>query len=197
MASPDAPNNDLVWLLHQVGQGNRAAMAEIADQYAGRLYGYAFRRVSNEQDAEDLVQITMLEIWSDAGRCTGQSSSEVEGWIFRICHNKIVDFWRRHSTAMKYLDKLGLSQDQGASSIESMTNISLVLLPALEEALKSEKESIRKECEMIIDLHFVEQFSRKEIAAILNCSVETIDRRIGLIQSKCAPIYHGVSEDEL
>ena len=73
---------------------NRLRSGELYDQYADRIYAYIYRRVGQAEVAEDLtgqVFMRMLEAIR-----TGQGwRSSFSGWLYRIAHNLVIDYYRR------------------------------------------------------------------------------------------------------
>ena len=54
------PPNSLESQLDKVKLGDSAAFAEIYDQYAARIYGFASHMIGSREDAEDITQDTFF-----------------------------------------------------------------------------------------------------------------------------------------
>ncbi len=80
-------------LLQRAAQGDAEAFGDFYEQMLDRVYRYAFYRLGNEHDAEDLTEETFVRAW-EALRQRGQAPRHPEAWIFRIAHNLIVDRYR-------------------------------------------------------------------------------------------------------
>lgn len=74
-------------------QCNTSAWVE---SYSDMLFRYAFLRVNNREEAEDLVQETFLSgikgVDGFRGDCTEKT------WLFNILNRKIIDYYRKKST---------------------------------------------------------------------------------------------------
>lgn len=68
------------------------------DQHADYLYSYALGRVKDEQDARDLVQDVFLAALQNLRGFNGTSSERT--WLTAILRNKIVDMYRKKSSAI-------------------------------------------------------------------------------------------------
>ncbi len=69
--------------------------------YGDLLYAYTVVRVKDKPAAEDIVQETFLSAWKSRAGYQGQASEK--NWLFAICKNKIIDFYRRQSSGMARL----------------------------------------------------------------------------------------------
>lgn len=74
----------------------RDAVAELYETHFGRVARYAYVRIGNMAEAEDLASevfvraLRSVDNWKDTG-------APMEAWIFRIAHNLVVDLLRRRS----------------------------------------------------------------------------------------------------
>ncbi|HEY58725.1 MAG TPA: sigma-70 family RNA polymerase sigma factor [Anaerolineae bacterium] len=80
-------------LLQRAARGDAEAFGDFYEQLLDRVYRYAYYRLGNERDAEDLTEETFVRAW-EALRKTGRVPDHPEAWIFRIAHNLIVDHHR-------------------------------------------------------------------------------------------------------
>lgn len=61
--------------------------------YADALYSYTLPRVNDAALAEDIVQETFLSAWKARDGFKGEASEK--SWLFTICKNKIIDYYRK------------------------------------------------------------------------------------------------------
>jgi len=86
------PNGESA-LLERAREYDPAAIAEIYDRYSLRIYSYIYHRIGNAHLAEDLtasVFVRMLE----AIRSSSAWRTSFSGWLYRIAHNLVVDYFR-------------------------------------------------------------------------------------------------------
>ncbi|MBN8836951.1 MAG: sigma-70 family RNA polymerase sigma factor [Sphingobacteriia bacterium] len=63
------------------------------EEYAGILLSYTLARTENNATAEDLVQETFISAWKN--RDEFKETASVKTWLFTICKNKIIDYYRK------------------------------------------------------------------------------------------------------
>jgi RNA polymerase sigma-70 factor (ECF subfamily) len=73
-------------LVRQARAGDSDAFAAIAERFRLELQLHCYRIVGSVQDAEDLVQETMLAAWRALDRF--ESRSSVRSWLYRIATNR-------------------------------------------------------------------------------------------------------------
>jgi len=66
--------------------GDRTAYAELVEKTSARIYGLALRMLSNEQDAEDVLQETYLKAYKALPDFEKRSS--LTTWLYRIAANE-------------------------------------------------------------------------------------------------------------
>ncbi|MGO9822248.1 MAG: RNA polymerase subunit sigma-70 [Solirubrobacteraceae bacterium] len=72
--------------------GDEDAFRELTDRYRRELQLHIYRIVGSTQDAEDLLQETLLAAWRGLGQFEGRAS--VRAWLYRIATNRSLDALR-------------------------------------------------------------------------------------------------------
>ena len=146
-------------------------------RYRDRLFGFIRTRVSSSEDAEDILQ----EVWYRLSRLIDLDDLEnISGWLFQVARNQIIDRYRK-STDELYEDML-FEDQQGAEFKDILLGASLTpedelfkeifwqeLNNALQELPAAQREAF--------ELHELEGYSLKEIAARNNENIKTIISR--------------------
>jgi RNA polymerase sigma-70 factor (ECF subfamily) len=74
------------------GRGDEAEFRELTDPYRRELEIHCYRILGSAQDAEDMVQETLLAAWRGLERFEGRAS--VRSWLYRIATNRCLNFLR-------------------------------------------------------------------------------------------------------
>lgn len=70
-----------------------ADIATLWHTYAPKIHAYVYRRTSDPVLSEDLTAQTFLRAL-EALRCGQGPRTSLSGWIYRIAHNLIIDYYR-------------------------------------------------------------------------------------------------------
>src|SRR5712672_2967491 len=76
-------------LVHRARAGDTNAFAAIAERFRPELQLHCYRIVGSVQDAEDLVQETLLAAWRGLGEFGERAS--IRTWLYRIATNRSID----------------------------------------------------------------------------------------------------------
>jgi len=75
--------------------------AEFTDLYRAHLrdvYSYAYYRIGNHHDAEDLTEQTFLQAWRHFDRARREAEGRpLRPWLIRIAHNLAANYYRDRS----------------------------------------------------------------------------------------------------
>src|SRR3954454_16810239 len=73
--------------------GDESAFVALAERYRRQLHVHCYRMVGSLEDAEDLVQETILRAWRARTAFEGRAS--FRGWMYRIATNACLDHLER------------------------------------------------------------------------------------------------------
>lgn len=156
-------------LLRRVAEKDRTAFEELYHRYYPRLFAYVFRLTRRADLVEEVLNDTMLAIWTHAPRFAGRSRPST--WIFGIGHHK----------ALKALARPRLGQGEEpreGDAIEPHGPDTVLDRRELKSLLGRALRLLSPEQRAVVELTYFHEFSYQEIAEILDCPVNTVKTRM-------------------
>jgi RNA polymerase sigma-70 factor (TIGR02960 family) len=90
--------------LSRARAGDEQAFRELTDRYRRELHVHCYRILGSIQDAEDLVQETLLAAWRGLEGFAGRGS--LRAWLYRIATNRCVNALRGSARRPRELESL-------------------------------------------------------------------------------------------
>ena len=134
----------------------------LIEKYRNNLYTAAFNVCKNAQDAEDVVQDTFLQYWSQKKEF--ETEQHIRAWLLRVAINKAKNknntFFRRNALPLEdYMETLAFQSEESSELFEAVMKL-------------PEKYRI------VVHLFYYEDYSVKEIADILKITPGNVKVRL-------------------
>lgn len=164
--TPSTPNSVTEWseeqLLDAAVAYDERALAELYDRYEARIYHYVYRRTGDESLAEDLtaqVFIKMLQAIRDQRAW----HSSFSGWLYRIAHNIVIDFYRQRDryTQIGLDDSPDIVAEHDNPALSAETRLTADKVRVAMRQLTDEQSEV-------LSLRFLEGYSIFEVAVMMN-----------------------------
>lgn len=165
---------------------DRAAFAALFDHFAPRVKSFMMRKGASAEQAEDLVQETMIAVWSKAALYAPEKGT-VSTWVFTIARNLRIDRLRRDKpnqfTALDDFDAPSedVAPDEALGRFQEDT--------AVAQALKQ----IPPEQRELLILSYVENLPQSEIAQKLQIPLGTVKSRMRLAYGRMKKLLETIS----
>lgn len=160
-----------LWI-QQISKGDRAAFERLYSTYQRPLFRYFLHFVGSTDQAEELCNDVMVEVWKNAARFKGKSRPSV--WIFGIAYHKAIDALRRRRPPVVELHAVDAAipadarQSPEASAVRDSVRAEVAAALA---GLSAEHRSV-------MVLTFVFGYGYGEIAQATGCPVNTVKTRM-------------------
>ena len=97
-------SEDLSSYMLKTAGGDKDSFPLIANALGYKMHSTAIKLLgsSHFDDADDVVQISLIKVWQSAPRWVNKGS--VEGYVYKIVFSTCMDFLRRNKSAEEYKD---------------------------------------------------------------------------------------------
>lgn len=177
----DAQEHDSgeVQLVQRAQAGESEAFAELVRRYQRRTVSVAYRLLGNIEDAGDVSQDAFVRAYRNLSQL--EDAARFGGWLMKVVSNLSLNFRRARSTrATAWLDDEALA---GVDRIDPRTNLraatdrgdsSETLPEELHAAVTAALGELPEKQRLALVLFSVEGMPQKEVAEILDCSIELV-----------------------
>lgn len=161
-------------LLDGLKKKDRDAFKELFYIYSKRVYGTAFMILKDKSCAEDIVQETFMKIFQKIH--TLKDDKAFETWLYRITVNCCYKYIK---TKDKYIE-LSIEENEafGEDSSESDIPENIIMKKELESEVINHIQKLPPYQRIPIIFFYYNEISLKEIAEIMECSLNTVKSRL-------------------
>jgi RNA polymerase sigma-70 factor (ECF subfamily) len=163
--------------------GARGTFEQLARAQMDAIYNMALRLTRNPQEAEDLVQETLLRAYRFFDKY--EQGSNFRAWMFRILKNSFINRYRKDHRAPDTVDFAAIEEnlerwiEPGPASSTAPSDPEQILLRAAVDAeIEEAVQTLPPDYRMVFLMAIQEEMSYKEIAAALSIPIGTVMSRL-------------------
>lgn len=157
-------------LMRDIAKGKRDAFTVLYQRYQPRLCRYLIKYLRDPTRAEDITDDVLFDVWKGAESFQGRSS--VSTWIFGIAHNKAVSDLRHRREDQ--LDEARAAEIADPTPDQSQA----VEAADVSRMIRTNLEKLSPEHREVLELTYFQEFSIREIAAIIDRPENTVKTRM-------------------
>ena len=147
--------------IRAIAGGDSAAFQRLIDREGPRLLRFARGLLGSAEEAEDVIQDTLIRLWTNAAGWTPEA--RIGTWLHRVCYNGSIDRLRRRrnfvdESVLEAFADPGMNADTGIIRSETVRSVrdAIALLPERSRTA-------------ILLFHF-QDLSQREAAAVMGLS---------------------------
>ena len=165
--------NAAISLQKAMAEKQKRNITQVINDYSKRLLGFIRKRVSNEADAEDILQDVFYQFIGNT-----QPIEQLTAWLFTVARNKITDRKRKHKNEL--LDDIYVNADEESFNCDELyfdtnDNPETEYLRSLFwEELNNSLKELPEDQKNVFVLNELEGISFKEISAQTGDSINTL-----------------------
>jgi RNA polymerase sigma-70 factor, ECF subfamily len=165
---------------------DRVAFSQLFDHFGPRLKSFMMRKGASPELAEDLVQETMIAVWTKASQYAPERGA-ASTWVFTIARNLRIDRLRRESSAF-FVDLEGFDAPSETSSDDENLNRSQE-----DDHVSRALDQIPPEQRELLILSYVEDVPQVMIAQRLKLPLGTVKSRMRLAYRRLRKLLEAVN----
>ncbi|WP_420134812.1 RNA polymerase sigma factor [Rhodopseudomonas sp.] len=173
-------------LLDRLATGDEAAFRALVERHIDRGYAIALRILGNAADAEDVVQDTMLKVWTHRGRWQ-HGRAKFSTWLYRVISNRCIDLRRKPRT--ENVDAVPEVADAqlDASRVIERNELSGMLETAMQRLPEQQR--------LALILSYHENMSNGEIAEVMESTVYAVESLLKRGRQQLRALLRGHERD--
>jgi len=160
---------------------NQDAFEKLARAHQDRLFACAYRLTGNRDDAEDLLQQSLMEAYAAFPRF--QQGTHFDRWVYRIMHNTYLDSVRRRPRFLVQSLDEALETEEGTVAGREIADPhggpeAELMEKTLSEPIQRALDALPAEFRSVVVLAEMQGLSYEEVAQTLRCPVGTVRSRL-------------------
>ena len=164
-------------LIAQFQAGNENAYLEIVDRFKDRLFAFIYRFVGDEDLAEDLVQDTLIKVYTH--RHAYREIARFSTWIYTIAGNLArTELRKRKRRATFSMSALGLGEREYELPSEDFAPSKTLEGEQTEKYIRMALAKLPLHFRTVIILRDVQELSYEEISKIMKIPLGTVKSRV-------------------
>ena len=166
---------ELLLIQKRIAESEEQALAELYQQFHKKLQLFSKAIVRNDDLAEELVEDVFVKLWCNRSRITEIENITV--YLYVAVKNKSLNTLSRKATELvtSGFDFLDIDVNDEAPGPQDLM-ITAEMMQRMHKAI----EALPPRCKMIFKLIREDGLKYKEVAEILNISVNTIDAQMAI-----------------
>lgn len=170
---------DLQHIQNLIAEGDEKALASLYQLLSGRLLHFAKLFTRSAELAEEIVEDTFVKLWIN--RATICEIENLNVYLYVAVKNRSLNAIAKKAKALVSIPFDDLEIDTAQPGPDPY---SLLITSEMMKRMQQAVEALPPRCKMIFKLVRQDGLSYKEVGAILNISVNTIDAQMAIAVKK-------------
>jgi RNA polymerase sigma-70 factor (ECF subfamily) len=170
---------ELRLVLNEIAEGNEQSFEQVYKCFYKKLYQFAFAIVKQRMAAEEIAEDVFIKIWQNKSK------------LPQVQNLKVYLYTAIKNTALNYLSKQAIENlTEPFNNIDVQLNHAvttpeqIMITAEMHKKVREAVETLPPKCKMIFKLIREDGLKYKEVAEILNISVNTIDAQMAIAVKK-------------
>lgn len=166
------------WILKISKEEDRRAFRYLFDYFYPKLINYSRYLLESKSAADEVISNVFIGIWNNRDRI--DKIENFDSYVFRAVKNKSLSYLR--DTHRLRFEELNTAYSNLIKNVQSPES-SFINSEIRQEILKA-LDGLPPRCRLVFELVKQDGFKYKEVAALLDVSVNTVENQMGKAMSK-------------
>ena len=180
---------DLQHIQLLIAEGDERALASLYQLFSKRLLHFATLLTRSAELAEEIVEDTFVKLWTNRADICNIHNLNV--YLYVAVKNRSLNAIARKAKELVHIPFDHLEIDIGQAVSDPY---SLLITSEMMQRMQQAVEALPPRCKMVFKLVRQDGLSYKEVADILNISVNTIDVQMAIAVKKICTSLHLVGD---
>jgi RNA polymerase sigma-70 factor (ECF subfamily) len=180
-------------IIQKAIEGDTVAFRQIVEQHQGFAYTVSYRMVSNEEDAEDIVQEAFIRLWNNLHKY--KPEVKLSTWLYKIITNLCLDYLKSARIKQKK-NRVAMSTEINMNSISGADD--MVNANELHTVIQEAASSLTPAQKAVFVLRDLQQLTVEEVSEILSMTDGNIKSNLYYARQHVANVlkkYYQVNEN--
>jgi RNA polymerase sigma-70 factor (ECF subfamily) len=175
-------------IIKLVQAGNIHAFSELVNRHKNMVYSLVLKMIGNIEDAEEVAQDSFVKAFKSIKQFKGQSKFST--WLYRIAYFTAINHLRKNKLLTATIDMSSFSNND-KSAIEKLNQ------EEQKKYINQALEHLKPIEKTLITLHYLDEFSNKEIEKITGLTSSNIKVTLMRTRKKLFGIMNKILNNEL
>lgn len=166
------------WILKISKEDDQRSFRYLFDYYYPKLLNYSRYLLESKSAADEVISNVFIGIWNNRERI--HKIKKFDSYVFRAAKNNCLSYLR--DTHRLKLDELNINEAKLIKSVRSPE--SLFINKELHTTILKALDELPPRCRLVFELVKQDGFKHKEVAELLDISVNTVENQMGTAMSK-------------
>ena len=156
-------------LMNRLAQGDQGAMQTIFQSHFAHIYQTTYKFIKQKEISEDLSQEVFMKLWRKRSSIT--ITQTLKGYLTTMAYHEAMGYLRKQAPKTADLDTVShLSEEDGWENVKKSE---------LERKIHQAINGLAPRCKSVFILSRYEGKTYREIAALMEISVKTVENQMG------------------
>lgn len=171
-------------LVKQVLDGNPQAVEKFYKTYSPKIIKYLKNKLPNTEEAEEILNDVFMEAIDTL--IFLNDYEKVENWLYRIAHNKMVDFYRKKKIKILLMSQVHFLEIAAKEILEPEFQFEK---NRMKDKIEKTFYQLSEKHQKILILHYEESMPVKDIALTLSLSFKATESLLFRARGQFKTIY--------